>query len=368
MKTKLVHLYEKHRFAAAVITAIFVFVFSAGGLVLVNGETLEPNDSHVVSLYIDGEELSIPSRAKTVGEFIANTKLEVGEYDSVEPDRDQVIDADLFRIRVTRARPYIVRDGQKEYASLSAHTSARLVAESAGIQLKPADVVEFLPPSLDDPETLGRVVAITRSKQVTLTLYGTPQVVYTNATTVGDLFSELGIIPAEGDEVTPAETVSLTDGLQVYVNRNGIQVVTEELLIEPPVEYIQDDSLTLGSLVTKDPGAPGKRVVTFEITTENDREISRKEISSILLEQPRTKVVARGRAAGQVGAEKQELMALAGITPEEFAAADYIITRESGWCATKWQGQWGYCPPFYEERHAPNTPGVGFGLCQSTPQ
>jgi len=366
MKSKLLLYYAKHRFAAAVVGAIFLFVFSAGGLVVANGETLEPNDSHVISLYVDGDELSIPSRAKTVGDFLTNAKIEVGEFDSVEPDRSQVIDSDLFRVRITRARPYTIRDGQKEYVSLSAHTSARLIAESAGLDLKPADSVEFLPLTLEDITTLGRVVEIVRSKQITLTLYGAPQIIHTNSDTVGDLLTELGISPAPDDQLSPARETVLTESMQVFVNRNGIKVVTEEIIIDPPVEYVQDESLTMGSSVTRDPGTPGKKIVIYEIITENESEISRKELSSVVIEQPRTKIVARGRAAGQIGAEREQLMLLAGISPEEFAAVNYIIGQESGWCATKWQGQWGRCPDFYEELHSVYD-NIGYGLCQSTP-
>lgn len=367
MKSILLNIYSKHRYSAAVVGAIFLFVFGAGGLVVANGETLEPNDSHVILLYIDSEELSIPSRAKTVGDFITNTNIDVGEFDSVEPDRSQAIDSDLFRVRITRARPYTIRDGQKEYASLSAHTSARLIAESAVLDLKPTDSVGFLSPTLEDATTLGRVIEIVRSKQITLTLYGAPQIIHTNSDTVGELLIELGISPAPDDQLSPARETVLTESMQVFVNRNGVKVVSEEIIIDPPVEYVQDDNLTMGSSVTRDPGSSGKKVVIYEIITENDSEISRKELSSVVIEQPRKKIVARGRAAGQIGAEREQLMLLAGISPEEFAAVNYIIGQESGWCATKWQGQWGRCPDFYEELHSPSDGRVGYGLCQSTP-
>jgi len=56
-------------------------------------------------------------------------------------------------------------------------------------------------------------------------------------------------------------------------------------------------------------------------------------------------------------------MALAGIAPGDYQYVDYIIGRESGWCPTKAQGQYGGCPPY-----AGSVPsGGGYGLCQSTP-
>jgi hypothetical protein len=57
-------------------------------------------------------------------------------------------------------------------------------------------------------------------------------------------------------------------------------------------------------------------------------------------------------------------MALAGIAPSDYNAADYIISNESGWCPTKWQGEYGGCPAYHG---TPSSSGVGYGLCQATP-
>lgn len=55
-------------------------------------------------------------------------------------------------------------------------------------------------------------------------------------------------------------------------------------------------------------------------------------------------------------------MSDAGIAQSDWPAVDYIISHESGWCATKSEGEYGDCLPFH---------GVsdydGYGLCQSTP-
>lgn len=43
-----------------------------------------------------------------------------------------------------------------------------------------------------------------------------------------------------------------------------------------------------------------------------------------------------------------------------------IYQMESGCCPTKWQGEH-VCPDTYEALYDVNTPGLGYGLCQSTP-
>jgi uncharacterized protein YabE (DUF348 family) len=369
MKNTATSFYRKHRFVFSIVFVLMSFVFGLSGLVVANGEVIDPADSHVVSVYADGKEYSIPSRARTVGELLDRAAINVSEHDIVEPATEAPITIDGFRIRVIRARPYVVRDGEKELSALTAHTSARLIAEAAGLALKPADIAEFAPIEEIDITEIGRVIDVVRSKTILVSIYGTPSQVNTNSATVRELLEELSVSPAGDDEISPALDTSLVDGSRVFINRNGIKVITEEVAIEPTIEYVQDDTLTLGSSVTRDPGKPGKRVVTYEITTQNDTELSRKEISSITIEQPIKKIVARGRAAGQIGAEKEQLMAAAGISPEEYGAVNYIIGQESGWCATKWQGQWGQCPSFYVEKFdgAEESSALGYGLCQSTP-
>ena len=74
MKQKILNLYQRHRFISSIIAVLVLFIFGSAGLVVVNGETLEPNDSHVVILYSDGKTYDVPSRSRTVGEFLQKAK------------------------------------------------------------------------------------------------------------------------------------------------------------------------------------------------------------------------------------------------------------------------------------------------------
>lgn len=346
-----------------------MFVFSSSGLVIANGQTLEPTDTHIVSLYVDGNELTVPSRAKTVDEFLRATKVGLGEFDIVEPSLDQLIDADMFRIRVIRARPYTVYDRGDSYSVLSAHSTPKLIAQSAISDLSPADTAQYRSISELSQTSLGREIEIMRAKRINLVLYGSLQTVRTTVSTVGELLSELNVSPAPDDEVSAPDGAMLGEDMTLSVSRKGIKVIVEEQVIEPSVEYIQDEGLTIGSMVVRDPGSAGKKVVIYEIISENGQEVGSRVISSAITVQPTQRIVARGRAAGQISENKTQLLALAGVREDEFAAADYIITRESGWCATRWQHRIATCPQFYEEKFpgAEIDKELGYGLCQSTP-
>lgn len=56
-------------------------------------------------------------------------------------------------------------------------------------------------------------------------------------------------------------------------------------------------------------------------------------------------------------------MALAGIAESDWPAVDYIVSHESHWCPTVWEGEVANpCPAFHGVSNYD-----GYGLCQSTP-
>jgi hypothetical protein len=115
------------------------------------------------------------------------------------------------------------------------------------------------------------------------------------------------------------------------------------------------------------PGVPGKKLVTYEVELKNDKEVSRSVLQTVVVADPVKQRVIRGTKilAAPIEGDKQAIMAAAGIAPGDYAAVDYIVGRESGWCSTKWQGTHA-CPGYYQELHSPSS-GYGYGLCQATP-
>lgn len=61
-----------------------------------------------------------------------------------------------------------------------------------------------------------------------------------------------------------------------------------------------------------------------------------------------------------------ELMQAAGISQADWSAVDYIVSHESGWCATKWEGTTA-CPADPIEVYSWDYVYKGYGMCQSTP-
>jgi resuscitation-promoting factor RpfB len=331
------------------------------------GQTIGASDSKVVQIAIDGRhETTVPTRADTVGELLERLNIQVHEQDIVEPGLDKVLEDD-FSINIYRARPVTIIDGENKTVTLSAQQNPVELVKKSGYEVSPEDKVE----TVADEDVLrqgviGEKVIIDRALTVTINLYGTSFAVKTQADTVGELLSERGIKTLEGDSLQPSSDTKITPNSQVFVIRAGHQIETVEEEIPMPEEEVRDNTLSVGTRKVTTVGAPGKRLRTYEINSSDPSQ--RRVIQEIVAIAPVKQIVSVGTKDTKLVyiGDKSSTMAAAGIAESDYAYADAIISRESGWCATKWQGRFGYCPPTYEEIHSPSS-GYGYGLCQSTP-
>src|SRR5690606_32869042 len=120
---------------------------------------------------------------------------------------------------------------------------------------------------------VGSKVTIKRSIPVVLNLYGASLPMRTQAETVGELLEFKNVKMEEGDTVKPSADTPITEGLQVFVTRFGVQVITSEESIPMPVETVEDKSLSYGTIAVRQKGAEGKKSVTYELELETGREV-----------------------------------------------------------------------------------------------
>lgn len=344
------HNWHKHPMAIPVIT-VFVLAFSVLGFVVFsNGQPVTASDSRLVVFSHDDRQETLPTRAKTVGEFIDRAGIPLREGDIVEPAQDTEIADEKFRINIYRARPVTVIDGGRKTFAFSAATTARSVANQAGVEVYPEDIIESkMETDFLKDGAIGEKVVINRAVPANVNLYGTQVPVRTHADTVGDLLKEKKIELAKDDTVQPSLETPITPQTQVFVVRNGSQVTTVEEEIPMEVETIEDASLSFGTTAIRQKGSAGKRSVTYQIELQNGKEVSRKVIQSIVAAEPVKQIVARGKTVF-IPADKEAVMRAAGINSGDFAYVNYIISRESGWNAA-----------------ARNSSSGAFGLCQALP-
>jgi uncharacterized protein YabE (DUF348 family) len=363
-KVRVFHRVVRHpAVAIPVVTVSVLILLSVIAVLLLSGgkPQLRTTDTHVVIVNHDNTQQSLPTRAKTVGEVLERARIKINEGDVVEPSADTEVVSDNFRVNVYRAVPVTIVDRGKKTFAYSAAKTPRSIVKQAGIEVYPEDRLGLVPVDNFLVEgSIGERVVIRRATAINLNLYGTQLNLRTQATTVRELLQEKNVKLSKGDTVQPALDTKLKANGQVFVLREGIKIEFAEEVIAMPRQIIEDAHLSFGTVVTRQQGSSGKRLVTYQVDTKTGE---RKKIQEVTIVEAVPLVIARGKAV-QIPGDKQAVMAAAGIASSDYPYVDYIMSHESGWCPTKVQGQIGYCPPYAPE-YIPTH--LGYGIGQATP-
>ena len=305
----------------------------------------------------------VPSIEPTVGKLLSKLNIRLNQGDVVEPSLSTRINQDDFRINIYRAVPVEIVDNGQNSFTFSAAATPRAIAAQAGIKVNPADYVSTVPSTnFLKQGSIGEQVIIDPATPINFNLYGTPVVVETHAKTVGELLKEENIKLASNDQIYPSLDTPIEANMQISLVRHGVKITSTTQAIPMPVDTVYDNSLAYGTSAIQQQGSPGEEVITYQLNLSNGTVVSQTPIQTVVTVPAVTQIVLEGTNLSGIKGD----MALAGIPPSDYTYADYIISHESGWCPTKWQGEYGYCPPSYAQIHDPYG-GYGYGLCQSTP-
>lgn len=352
---KFLHNFFHHHSLRAVFFVSLLTVASIGIFFTKSAFADDPTASNAQRLVTihDGEtEVTVVTRAITIGDAIKSADITISDKDIIEPAATEKLVAKSYQVNVFRARPVVVVDGAKQVRIMTAEQSPRQVAEKAGVTLFDEDKTTFKRvDSVLSGGGAGVQMIINRATSFSFTLYGKQFVSRTQSTTVGDLLKEKGITLGASDGVSPTQGTAVTEGMSVRVWRNGKQTVTQEEAVARPVEEVKDADQSLGVRQVRSEGSDGRRNATYEIETKDGVEVSRKEIASVTTQQPVKRVVVVGTKVVLPAGSHTDWMAAAGIAPADYGYVDYIVGHESGWGATK-----------------ANYGGSGaYGLCQALP-
>ncbi len=347
------------------VIAGFSLILAAFILLLIFGNAKQiqvtPN-SKIVIVTHDGIKQIVPSNDKTVGLLLSHLHIHIASGDVVSPSLATPIYQDDFRVNIYRALPVeIVENGSTSY-TFSAATTPRSIANQAGVNVYPADYVSTVPnQNFVQNGAIGQQVVIDPATPINLNLYGSPLSLRTHAKTVADLVKQENIHLDPTDQVMPTLDTPLTPNQQVFVIRQGVKIQTVTQTIPMPVQTNYVSNLAYGTSSVVQQGSPGQETITYQQNTKNGVVVSQTEIQTVITTPAVTEIIDEGNSLSGIRGD----MALAGISASDYTYVDYIVSHESGWCPTKWQGQYGSCPAFTQLYS--NSAEIGYGLCQSTP-
>jgi uncharacterized protein YabE (DUF348 family) len=178
----------------------------------------------------------------------------------------------------------------------------------AGVQLRPGDEVE---PALTARLHEGLRIVVRSAVPVTVIADGETREVRSAAPTVAALLARAGLTLSPSDKVYPAREAPLWPGLRVRVVRVTHAIVREPTTIPYHVRSTADPRTPRGIVRVVAPGRPGLGERIWRITTEDGRVTARRLIGWRVMRDPLDRVVT-------VGA--QQVVASRG----EFAGKEYL--------------------------------------------
>lgn len=140
----------------------------------------------------------------------------------------------------------------------------------------------------------GPEVPIVPSHSVQLVVDGKAMAFQTSTQTVGDMLMERGVTFGSLDRVRPAADTPLRDRLTVRVVRVSTSTLEERVLVPPPVVYVDDLEMNVGTDLILENGRFGTVVRRHKITYEDGEQVSRQLIFSSELMTPEERVISRG--------------------------------------------------------------------------
>lgn len=154
----------------------------------------------------------------------------------------------------------------------------------------------------DEPLNIERVSSITplRLDQISLpqvieiSVAGDTKEVLTTGGTVQDVLDNADVSVGEDDKVSPQLDQNINDNTAITVTVVEKTEVTEEEVLEYETTHKDDNTLEKGKTKTDTEGVNGTADVTYEIVTENGKEVDKTEIDREVTKEPTDAVVLRG--------------------------------------------------------------------------
>ena len=251
--------------------------------------------SRIMSVYdSQGHEYNFLTQETTIGAALQSAGIALDERDTVEPARDEMLVASSYQVNIYRARPIIVTDGHIRLKVMSAHQIAARIATDAGLPLLDADTTEFSLVTNVAHDGAGQIMTITRARQVTLELHGKVMTLRTQAATLEQLLRDKSIELDESDNLSHPLDTPITEGLALRIWREGIQTISLDEEIAPPLRIIYDVNQPLGYRATQSEGRVGLRAVTYRVEIRDGHELSRVRLAAVTTREPAEATVVIG--------------------------------------------------------------------------
>jgi uncharacterized protein YabE (DUF348 family) len=246
-----------------------------------------------VTLAVDGQAAQVATSAQTVGDLLAAQHLTLGPHDVVAPSATTALH-DGTRVSVQYGRQVTVTvDGAPQTLWTTA-TDVGSAISALGLDTTGADL------STSRSAPIGReglAVAVATPKRVTIEAGGKKRTLTTTGATVGIALKAAGITPDADDDVSLPVTTTLTNGAKVRFVRVDVASKTTKSDVDYKTVEQRSAKLERGKTETRTDGKQGSRTTTYRVVSHDGKVVSRKVTRTVVTRKPVTKVVLVGTKA-----------------------------------------------------------------------
>ncbi len=244
-------------------------------------------DRAEVTVVVDGEQVSVETRAETVGAVLRDEGITLDAHDRVSPPLEADVD-DGEEIRVARAEPVVVDlDGAVRTVWTTGDTVHEMLEE---LGLEPRVVEPGRATEIDEADT----IVLRTGYEVTLVVGGEERSLHTSAESVEELLEDAGVSLDGEDQVEPSLASPVEPELTVEVTRVDTDVAVEERELAHPTERRDDPSLPRGEVRVLQEGRSGVERLEYRLTRQDGELVDRELVERTVVREPRPRILAVG--------------------------------------------------------------------------
>ena len=292
-----------------------------------------------ITLSVDGQTTEVRTSADTVGALLRSRGIEVNGHDVVAPNLDEKVD-DGTRVAVKFGREVTFTiDGAAQTIWTTATTVEDALA-ALGLNLAGAEL------STSRSSGIGReglTIVIATQKKIILIDAGKKRTITTTGQTLADALLAAKIKVDEDDELSASPKTRLVDGAKFTFTDVEIKSKTKKLAVD--FDTVRKESSKLKKGVTKidTPGERGVRAVTYKIVRHNGKIVERNKIKSRLINKPVTEVILVGTKKPTTTKKSSAGSSSGGSSTPSGSVWDKLAQCESGgnWSINTGNGYYG---------------------------
>lgn len=179
----------------------------------------------------------------------------------------------------------------EHYQGSPFENSAEDMLKRLNATVYPQDVVKSFP---DPALQIGSTITIYRATPVAVDDAGAKTTYRTWQKTAKDFFSEVGVELGDRDRVEPGLETAIAPDMTIAITRVSVVEVAVKEKIPFKTVTKNDPTIDKGTTKTAQKGEKGEKLLTYQVTRENGKEVGRKLIKTEKAKDPIDEIILRG--------------------------------------------------------------------------